>query len=1011
MSSVRHVATLAGVRRFNLPLGTPIRAEDRQQLVLPLDVAEPNPRLNQPRDVERLQRRPSLNDTRVEYRHMVQRMETYFESDDGDYDVASKFYDDYGIDLDLAEGFNFYGPANYVAAGPWTMFGACRQIRQEAYDMLGFKSTDQTDTGGDPHLHGGDPGWGGGNISIPDPDVHAYALLLGLRDGERVDQTLYRGTSITDAEAFAMTLREGQTFDMPLASFANHRGHAERFGTDVVFVLQKGSRAVGGGDMGPPPNISEDHPDYWDIVESGEYQEMISGGRFRITGVRKNPKGYSVLLRQLAVFDPETGVLTKQQSPRYVMPKFSWMFDRPYATPRQPIRPRTSTKALPKTQKCKYCDEQATKRIIWAEGAAYVPVCDAHLGKGKQRIGGENEVNEVRDIKDVYGGVVRNDSQTSHPRGFGRVQRDKIVERGKRYPNLRARARKVCNETSKERKGHDADTDITDECPGCGDTVVFDTMNGWQRLDGSYSHDDYKTHSDFMVPPRVELKALLPDLTVPLQSEIRQYLDQTSTQASERALALLRKTDELVNLQQRVLDIEYKFAKRLRKRVAKVRTQGGVDKYKQPIGSIIVADGTMPDIEWVGDAYGDGQWDRIRGTDGVVYESGFDATNDSWVAIRPNDDDEYTWDDANIAVEQDTEADMLKALNDHVASKKKTRKAPAKKAPAKKAPAKRGAVKGRAKTVGKKHLPIFSKGPKRNKTPRPDYRPMTKKELASVYPKGLPQGMERPRWNDNWDNDVDDKLGIPDEYYSGLKGIVYSVRTGKPSYIYDERALRIRNEKKFGSGDKAGQVQTFLDNFDQIEARLRKDAPTNDAAAAFMIQMVTGMRVGNRRIRKERLVQEERFGASNLKVEHISIKGNEVTFDFTGKGGVEHDHTVTNKDLASVLRHRMKGKKKTDYLFDTDDSDVADYFKGVQSDLGISGLKPHNARHAMANTIALREIGTFKKRLPKNKTEFKKWQNQVCDVVAHILGNTRAQARTSYIDDKVWDRWRQGNDW
>lgn len=47
----------------------------------------------------------------------------------------------------------------------------------------------------------------------------------------------------------------------------------------------------------------------------------------------------------------------------------------------------------------------------------------------------------------------------------------------------------------------DADTGIEDTCGGCHDTVVFDTMNGWMRLDGSYSHDDGSTHSDHMDPP------------------------------------------------------------------------------------------------------------------------------------------------------------------------------------------------------------------------------------------------------------------------------------------------------------------------------------------------------------------------------------------------------------------------------------------------------------------------------------------------------------------------------
>lgn len=39
-------------------------------------------------------------------------------------------------------------------------------------------------------------------------------------------------------------------------------------------------------------------------------------------------------------------------------------------------------------------------------------------------------------------------------------------------------------------------------CPGCGDEVAFDELDGWQRLDGSLSHDDGTTHSDHMDPPK-----------------------------------------------------------------------------------------------------------------------------------------------------------------------------------------------------------------------------------------------------------------------------------------------------------------------------------------------------------------------------------------------------------------------------------------------------------------------------------------------------------------------------
>ena len=39
-----------------------------------------------------------------------------------------------------------------------------------------------------------------------------------------------------------------------------------------------------------------------------------------------------------------------------------------------------------KPQKCKFCDNAATKSILWAEGNAYIPTCDADFGKAKTKV-------------------------------------------------------------------------------------------------------------------------------------------------------------------------------------------------------------------------------------------------------------------------------------------------------------------------------------------------------------------------------------------------------------------------------------------------------------------------------------------------------------------------------------------------------------------------------------------------------------------------------------------------
>ena len=56
-------------------------------------------------------------------------------------------------------------------------------------------------------------------------------------------------------------------------------------------------------------------------------------------------------------------------------------------------------KALPETQKCKYCERQAVERVIHAEGSAYVPVCGEHRSTAIRAVGGTNAVANIQPIE------------------------------------------------------------------------------------------------------------------------------------------------------------------------------------------------------------------------------------------------------------------------------------------------------------------------------------------------------------------------------------------------------------------------------------------------------------------------------------------------------------------------------------------------------------------------------------------------------------------------------------
>lgn len=68
-------------------------------------------------------------------------------------------------------------------------------------------------------------------------------------------------------------------------------------------------------------------------------------------------------------------------------------------------RPRTEAieeSTATKAQKCKYCDEPAAVSLIWADGRAYIPVCNAHETKARNVIRGQRD--SVCDVKQVERG-------------------------------------------------------------------------------------------------------------------------------------------------------------------------------------------------------------------------------------------------------------------------------------------------------------------------------------------------------------------------------------------------------------------------------------------------------------------------------------------------------------------------------------------------------------------------------------------------------------------------------
>lgn len=97
-------------------------------------------------------------------------------------------------------------------------------------------------------------------------------------------------------------------------------------------------------------------------------------------------------------FDPDDDAIR----PLDELEKFRHAYDEPYLEAIHKVSKRPKVRKTEKPQKCKECKAPATKSLLWAEGMAYVPVCDKHEQKVRKHLG-EDEVCAVHTIKKEAG--------------------------------------------------------------------------------------------------------------------------------------------------------------------------------------------------------------------------------------------------------------------------------------------------------------------------------------------------------------------------------------------------------------------------------------------------------------------------------------------------------------------------------------------------------------------------------------------------------------------------------
>jgi DNA topoisomerase I len=237
---------------------------------------------------------------------------------------------------------------------------------------------------------------------------------------------------------------------------------------------------------------------------------------------------------------------------------------------------------------------------------------------------------------------------------------------------------------------------------------------------------------------------------------------------------------------------------------------------------------------------------------------------------------------------------------------------------------------------------------------------------------------------------------------------------GRKQYRYHPRWREVRDETKFERMTEFGAVLPDIRN--ETDAHLRLRGLPREKVLALVVRLLdeTLIRVGN----DEYAEENESYGLTTLRQEHVDVNGATVVFDFAGKGGAERQVALKDARLARIVHqcHELGGQELFAYedeegsTVDVGSTDVNDYLRDLTADdYTAKDFRTWGGTVEAARTLA--ELGE-----PASRKEAEKNVLISIDRAAEKLGNTRAVCRSSYVhpsipdaylDGDLLDRWRK----
>lgn len=258
-------------------------------------------------------------------------------------------------------------------------------------------------------------------------------------------------------------------------------------------------------------------------------------------------------------------------------------------------------------------------------------------------------------------------------------------------------------------------------------------------------------------------------------------------------------------------------------------------------------------------------------------------------------------------------------------------------------------------------------------------------------------------------------LGIPPAYkdvwisplWNGHIQATGRDEKGRRQYRYHPRWQAVRDESKFG------RMLAFGEALPRIRERVAQDLARRgmprEKTLAMIVRLLeeTHIRVGNEQYAKE----NEHYGLTTLRNDHVDVSGATVHFHFRGKSGKDHAIDFRDRKLAKIIQkcQDLPGQELFEYLDENGQphkigsADVNAYLKEISGeDFTAKDFRTWAGTLLAAQALAECDAA-------QSPTQCKKTIAGVIKAVAKELGNTPAICRKCYVHPAILEAYADGS--